>query len=64
MNGVVNISGGVVRHLGAHAGRQFFFDLIQFDADALDHVEQELAFGSTQIPMNTAFWPEKRTSVL
>ena len=22
----------------------------------------ELAFGSTQTPMNTAFWPEKRTS--
>ena len=24
----------------------------------------EFAFGKTQMPMKTAFWPEKRTSVL
>ena len=24
----------------------------------------ELAFGSAQMPMNTAVWPEKRTSAL
>ena len=39
VNGVVDVSGGVVGHFGLHAGRQFFFDLLQLDADALDHVD-------------------------
>ena len=40
MNGVVDVSGGVVSHLGLHAGRKFFFDLLELDPNALDHVDR------------------------
>ena len=40
VNGVVDVSGGVVGHLRLHAGRQFLLDLLELDADALDHVDR------------------------
>ena len=39
MDGIVNVGGRVVGHLGFHAGRQFFLDLLQLSAHALDHVD-------------------------
>ena len=40
MDGVVDIGGRVVGHLGVHAGGEFLLDLIQFHAHALDYVDR------------------------
>ena len=40
VNGVIDVGGGVVGHLGLHAGRQFLFDLLQFHANSLDHIDR------------------------
>ena len=40
MDGIVDIGGGVVGHLGGHAGGEFLLDLVQFDAHAFDYVDR------------------------
>ena len=40
VDGVVDVGGGVVGHLGRHAGRQFLLDLLQLGAHALDDVDR------------------------
>ena len=40
MNGVVDVSSGVVSDLRLHAAGQFFLDLLHLHADALDHVHR------------------------
>ena len=36
---VIDVSGGVVGHFGLHAGRQFLLDLLEFNANSLDHID-------------------------
>ena len=40
VNGVVDIGGGVVSHLGRHPGGELFLDLLQLSPDPLDHVNR------------------------
>src|SRR4051794_37797654 len=40
VDGIVDVSGGIVGHLPVHPARQIFFDFLEFSADALDHVDR------------------------
>ena len=40
MDGVVDISGGVVGNVRLHAARQFLLDLLQFGPDVLDDIDR------------------------
>jgi len=40
VDGIVDVSGRVVGHLGVHAGGEFLLDLLQFHTHALDHVDR------------------------
>ena len=40
MDGVIDVSRGVVGHLSRHSGWQFLLDLLQFDPHPLDHVDR------------------------
>ena len=50
--------------VGLHAGRQLALDRCSISLRTRSMTSSELALGSTQTPMNTAFLPEKRTSVV
>ena len=40
VNGVIDVGGGVVGHLGLHACRKILLDLFHLDANTLDHVHR------------------------